>query len=80
MYNEYFHQHNDQLIGVQNLVFNLCPAAQVAVIVKVLNLDRHICDKLDRVTAAIQQAQLRHLSPTLLNSSQIKTLMYVVRQ
>ena len=71
-----FNLQYDQSVGVHNL----CPAAQIAVIVKVLNLDRHICDKLDRVTAAIQQAQLRHLSPTLLNSSQIKTLMYVVRQ
>lgn len=66
MYNEYFHQHNDQLIGVQNLVCNLCPAAQVAVIVKVLNMDCHIHDEMDLVTAAIQQAQLGPLSPTLL--------------
>ena len=52
----------------------MCPAAQLAVIVKVLNLDCLILDEMDRVTTAIQQAQLRRLSPTLLSSSQIIAL------
>ena len=36
----------------------MCPAAQLAVIVKVLNLDHLIHDDMDRLTTAIQQAQL----------------------
>ena len=79
-YTESFNQQYDQSVGIHNLARNMCPAAQLAVIVKVLNLDCLILDEMDRVTTAIQQAQLRRLSPTLLSSSQIKTLMDVVRQ
>ena len=79
-YTESFSQQYDQASGLQNLARDMCPAAQVALIVKVLNLHRLIHDEMDRVTTAIQQAQLQRLSPTLLSSSQIKTLMDVVRQ
>ena len=79
-YAESFTQHHSQSSGLQALAHDLCPAAQVTLIVKILNLDRLIRDEMDRVTAAIQQAQLRRLSPTLLTSAQIKTLMDVVRQ
>ena len=79
-YTESFSQQYDQSVGIQNLARDICPAAQLALIVKVLNLDCLIRDEMDRVTTAIQQAQLRRLSPTLLSSSQIKTLMYGVWQ
>ena len=58
-YTESFSQQYDQASGLQNLARDMCPAAQVALIVKVLNLHRLIRDEMDRVTTAIQQAQLR---------------------
>ena len=58
-YMESFSQQYDQASGLQNLAHDMCPAAQVALIVKVLNLDCLIRDEMDRVTTAIQQAQLR---------------------
>ena len=57
-YTESFNQQYDQYVGIHNLACNMCPAAQLAVIVKVLNLDHLIHDDMDRLTTAIQQAQL----------------------
>ena len=46
-YMESFSQQYEQSSGIQNLARDMCPAAQVELIVKVLNLDHLIRDEMD---------------------------------
>ena len=50
-------------------------ASGYTLLTQVLNFENEITDELDRITAAVQQAQLRRLSPLLLSAEQLSKLM-----
>ena len=50
-------------------------ASGYTLLTQVLNFENEITDELDRITSAVQQAQLRRLSPLLLSADQLSKLM-----
>ena len=49
-------------------------SSPVAVVMKAQLMEQEICDEINRVTDAVQTAQLRRLSPLLLSGPQLRKL------
>ena len=56
-----------RLQGIQYELRSYDLASVYTLLTQVLNFENEITDELDRITSAVQQAQLRRLSPLLLS-------------
>ena len=64
-----------RLQGIQYELRSYDLASGYTLLTQVLNFENEIVDELDRITSAVQQAQLRRLSPLLLSTNQLSKLM-----
>ena len=64
-----------RLQGIQYELRSYNLASGYTLLTQVLNFENKIVDELDRITSAVQQAQLRQLSPLLLSADQLSKLM-----
>ena len=63
-----------QIADLKRMTAALTISSPVAVVMKAQLMEREICDEIDRVTDAVQTAQLRRLSPLLLSGPQLRKL------
>ena len=64
-----------RLQGIQYKLRSYDLASGYTFLTQVLNFENEIVNELDRITSAVQQAQLRQLSPLLLSADQLSKLM-----